>query len=120
MEIKTCIIDFIIYVIIFFVLFAGCERYINYAFDLSNEKHDYLIIEQQIDDGHGLPGYDYVFIKYSVKENDFEINELSIPDMFKLHSGDKVKITYRKGVFTPLYSTEYDVNMWIPSFIYGN
>ena len=112
---KPTVLGVIIYIIMFLSLWAGVDKYYNYAFDLTQEVEAELVIEQQVDDGHGLPGYTHVFIEYSVETNDFKIDTIDISDEFKLKSGDKVKIIYRKGVYTPLYTTEYDVSMWIPA-----
>lgn len=118
---KSFVEYLVIFIIIFFVLWTGCDRYVNYGFDLSKEIHADLIIEKQIGDSYGLPGYyGYAFLEYKVKPNDFKIETIDISDEYKLNPGDSVKITYRKGFHTPLYSTEYDVSWLLPGPLFSN
>ena len=119
-DIKNFFLFFIFNMLTFSILFIGSIEYINYSFDLSQEKQGELIIEKQIDDGHTNSGYDHVFITYKVKANDFKIETIDISDEYKLASGDKVTIFYREGVFTPLYGSEYNSYMWLPAPLIGD
>ena len=108
---KSFVEFFIIYTIFFLIFYAGCDRFINYGFDLSNEIETELVIEKQNDQGHSLSAegyFGYIFIEYAVTSNDLGIETVDIIDGYKLKPGDKVKIVYRKGFHTPIYSTEYD------------
>lgn len=119
--VKSKVFGFIIYTIIFGMIFYGSYMFSNYAFDMSETKQTEFVIVKQLDDGHSIPGYfNHIFIEYEVEtvSNDIVIKTLSIPDTYKLQFGDRVKVTYRKGIMCGIYFTEYDPNIWsIGNFI---
>lgn len=119
---KDKLFNFSLSFLVFTLILFGCfDTYANYAFDLSKAKETECIIVQQLDEGHTLPGYfGHIFIEYEVttQSDDLVISTLEIPDTNRLQPGDIVKITYREGIFTKSYCTEYDVSMWLPGSLF--